>query len=187
MTKLSKEEEKNLINEAKSSVAAFGRLYDIYFDSIYVYVRYKVNTKEDAEDIVSDVFVKAMKNLKGFEWRGFSFSAWLYKIAHNLVVDYYRKSKKKKAVSLETTKGFLVDELSESPELQAQKGSDIGILLDMLARMPDTQREVVYLRYIKDLSIEETVEVTGKSVDSVKSLAKRGLAYLRENFKKLQN
>lgn len=177
--KLPLEEEKKLIERAKKSPEAFGELYDLYFDSIFTYIVYRVSGREQAEDITSQVFEKAMKSIQRFEWQGYSYGSWLYKIAHNLIIDSYKA--KKDTVSIEESI-LIKDEEEENIEFVTKKDLDLSKLLRAIEILPTEQREIVYLRYVKELSIKETVEVTGKSVDSVKSLAKRALNNLKKNL-----
>lgn len=170
------EQERELIELAKVDAQAFGQLYEYYFGKLYGYVVYLVGNNTDAEDIVSETFEKAMRNIRNFEWRGYTFGAWLYKIARNLVYD---KAKIKRTISLEDIENIL-----ESPNLSVEDQVEIKLetenLLRLIAQLSDDQREILALRYIQGYSIKETCAITGKTVDSVKSLVKRALAILRE-------
>jgi RNA polymerase sigma-70 factor, ECF subfamily len=178
--KISLEKEKLLVLKAKSSVEAFGRLYDLYVDDIFRYVFYRIGSSEDAEDITALVFEKALKTIKSFEWQGFRYSAFLYKVAHNLIIDKYKKVKE--SISIENL-DFEIQDETEGEQLDIATDSiNIGKLHKAIGELSDEQREVVYLRYIKELSIQETMDITGKTIDSVKSLAKRGLEKLKELF-----
>lgn len=176
MERYTAEQEKELIELAKVDAHAFGELYEYYFDRLYGYVVYLVGNNTDAEDIVSETFEKAMRNIKKFEWQGYTFGAWLYKIARNLVYD---KAKARKAVSLEDLKNII-----ESPNPSVEEQVEVNVatenLLKLVSQLGDDQREIVLLRYVQGYSIQETCIITGKTIDSVKSLAKRALATLRE-------
>ena len=129
------EQEKQLVEKAKESLQAFDSLYEHYLPKIYAYVLNRVANKEAAEDITSKTFIKAMTKIQNFEYRGYTFGAWLYKIAHNNLVDYYRKNKGV-SVDLEVIKETLgVDGDQENIERQA-------IVLEALARLPQKYQQV---------------------------------------------
>lgn len=89
------EQEHNYIQQAREDPRAFVHLYDAYFPRVHAYVRYRVHNVQDAEDLITEVFLKAMRGLCGFKWRNrHSFAAWLFRTAHNLVVDYYRRNER---------------------------------------------------------------------------------------------
>ncbi len=182
MADFSEKDEKKLVERAKRSINAFGKLYDLYVNEIYKYILYRVGRVEDAEDLTALTFEKAMRSIESFEWQGFKFSSWLYKIAHNLIVDEYRK--KKQYLSVEEIAEFTADEENESVAEEAGKNIDIERLMKEVAKLSDEQREIVYLRYIKELSIQETMDITGKTIDSIKSLAKRAIKILKDNLDK---
>lgn len=185
LEKLSIEDEKRIVSQAKEDIEAFGHLYDLFVDEIFLYISYRIGNKEDAEDLTAAVFEKAMRNIEKFEWRGFRFKAWLYKIAHNIIIDTYKK--KKITISVDDIAEFTIDEQQEAPDKEAQKSIETERLMKELSNLPDAQREIIFLRYIKELTIEEVMEVTNTSLDSVKSLGKRGLAKLRENMITIDN
>lgn len=174
--KLSLEEEKQLIEKAKSDPESFGKLYDMYFSKLYGYVAYMIGNGADAEDIVSETFEKALKHINRFEWRGYTFAAWLFRIARNLVYD---RAKKKSTVSFEDVSDFLGVSL-DNVEKQVEQRIELEKLQKDLLDLKADLREVIVLRYIEQYSIKETCEITGRSVDSVKSICKRALAALRE-------
>ena len=96
------QDEETLVKRAKQKdEEAFALLYEAYFDKIYRYVTLKVGNKMEAEDITQQVFLKAIKSIASFKWKGYPFSAWLFRIAHNQVVDYFRKNKKRASVELD--------------------------------------------------------------------------------------
>ena len=105
----------------------------------------------------------------------------MYKIAHNLIIDKYKKVKE--TISIENLDFEIQDESVEEQFDIALDSINIAKLHKAIGNLSDEQREVIFLRYIKELSIQETMEITGKTVDSVKSLSKRGLEKLKEIFK----
>lgn len=173
-------DEKKLVEAAKKDLNKFGEVYDLYVKKIYSYVAYLVGNSQAAEDIVSETFEKAMLNIDKFEYRGYSFGAWLYTIARNLVYD---KSKSKKTLSLDEIETFIGSK-EDDPEDLYEKKNNSDYLKSILLTLNDEQREIVYLRYIQDYSIKEVCKMTGRSEDSVKSLCKRALSKLKENYGK---
>lgn len=150
-------------------------LYDIYFDDIFRYVAFRINSREDAEDIVSQTFEKAMRSIASFEWQGYRFGTWLYKIAHNLIIDTYKKNKPN--VSLESI--YELNDDTENIEDLVKREIDSERLIKAIDGLAEDQKEIIYLRYIKQLTLQETIEITGKTLDSIKSLSKRALKKIR--------
>ena len=158
-----------------SCVAA---LYEHYFDKIFRYVSFRVGGDVDAEDITGDVFVRMLESIHSFKWRGFPFSSWLFRIAHNRVVDHYRKSSRKKTVPLESASATA-----------GQTSADIDALVDLtlsaeqvqsaMVDLTRLQREVISLRFAGGLSVAETARAVGKRENAVKALQHAGLRKLR--------
>ncbi len=168
---------KNLVKRAKKRDAeAFGEIYDRYVDQIFRYVYYKVGDYAEAQDLTGLTFLKAFENIDSYEFRDVAFSSWLYRIAHNLVVDHFRRQSRRETVSIE-----------EHPQLPDQEGNpdedvflemDFERLYDALSKLTHNQREVIILKFIENLSNSQVAEIMGISVGAVKSTQKRGLASL---------
>ena len=108
-------EEQQLVEAAKKSDEAFGKLYDRYFDGVYGFVFRRTDDEDVAGDLTSQAFLKAMQNLNRYEFRGLPFSAWLYRIASNEVNKYYRKKKRKVVFSLEEERvQDIIDEIGSA-------------------------------------------------------------------------
>lgn len=158
---------------------AFGLLYDRYVTKIYQYVYYKVGSTSEAEDLTAQVFLRAWEAIGGYEWREHPFSAWLFRIARNLVVDYHRA--RRDTVSLEGTDGG--DEIRPSDEelpdqsLQALFTSEQ--LRQAVSKLTDEQQEVIVLRFIEGYSTAEIASIMGKREGAIRGLQFRGLATLR--------
>ena len=177
---LTAQEEIALVQLAKKDLGAFAKIYDAYFPKLYGYVVYLVGNHTEAEDIVSESFEKAMLNLNRYEYRGFTFGAWLFKIARNLVFD---KAKARETVSLENT--LNADSIaasnsgSQTLEVQVVDQIDSEQIRKLINKLKVEQREAVVLRYIDGYSIKETAIITGRTEDSVKSACKRALIKLK--------
>jgi len=155
--------------------AAFGDLYDYYIDKIYRFVYYKTFVKEVAEDITSDVFHRALIKINSFDVKKGVFSAWLYRIARNAVIDYYRSQKFD--VPLEDV--FEIGTDDRTPEtIDALSG--LSKVTEYLETLTPKQREIITLRVWEEMSYQEIASVVGGTEDSVKMAFSRGIRDLRE-------
>jgi RNA polymerase sigma-70 factor (ECF subfamily) len=154
---------------------AFGVLYDRYIDKIYRFVYYKVYVKEVSEDIVSDVFHKALQKIKTFDADKGTFSAWIYRIARNSVIDHYRKDKGDVPIDDIFDVGF--DE--RTPE-SLDAVAALAKVSEYLETLSAKQREIITLRVWEEMSYQEIAAIVGGSEDSVKMAFSRGIRELRE-------
>jgi RNA polymerase sigma-70 factor (ECF subfamily) len=140
--RLAQEELQQLVRKASSGDAgAFGKLYDLYLDTVYRYVYYKVGLQAEAEDLTSQVFVKAWEAMPRYQWREIPFSHWLMRMARNAVIDHYRTAK---------PRGELDEALvSRDPEPQVEylRGERSRELEAAIRRLPEDQRTVIVLRF----------------------------------------
>jgi RNA polymerase sigma-70 factor (ECF subfamily) len=154
---------------------AITELYNRYAEGIYHYALVRVADMRVAEDITSDVFLRALEGLKSFEYRGVPFSAWLYRIARDRVVDYYRAcSRRKSTVALDES----IQATTGSPERAVLNGFDLRELQDALEGLSEEQRLVVVLRFLDGKSLSEVARQLGKTEGAIKSLQHRALAAL---------
>ncbi|MFC1958579.1 ECF subfamily RNA polymerase sigma factor, BldN family [Chloroflexota bacterium] len=173
------QDEESLVQRAKQrDQKAFAQLYEGYFDKIYRYVALKIGDKVEAEDMTQQVFLKALQSISSFKWKGIPFSAWLYRIAHNQVVDYLRKKTKRPSTLLDES---LVSGSSDSnPQLMTEHNLDTEQLLLATRRLTEAQREVISLRFTGELSTAEVAEIMGKSQGAVKALQHSAIVALRK-------
>ena len=160
----------------QGDAAAFGALYEQYAPAVARYLRHRLGGPEEAvEDLTAEVFVKVYQKLGRYEERGLPFSAWLYRIAHNQLVDHLRMLPRLPAQS--------IDDAGEVPEHGARRGFgqvlDRQVLDPALSRLTDDQRRVIQLRFLQRLSLADTAAQLGRSEEAVKKLQARGLATLR--------
>jgi RNA polymerase sigma-70 factor, ECF subfamily len=157
---------------------AFGGLYDKYIEQIYRFVYYKVFNKEITEDIVSDVFFKALDRIHSFDQQKAGFSSWLYAIARNTVTDHFRTDRKNE--NIEDIFDIGVDDrtIEQSDASKALKEVE-----DYLRKLNATQREIVILRIWEDMSYKEIAAVTGGTEGSVKMNFSRLIKKIREDLK----
>ena len=171
------QDEERLIQRAKQhDEAAFAQLYEEYFDRIYRYVALRIGDKMEAEDITQQVFLSAIKAISSFKWKGVPFSAWLFRIAHNQVVDYLRKSKKRVSVHLEES---LVASDSDPQEIYERK-LNIEKLALATKKLTLAQREVISLRFAAEMSVAQVAEVMGRSEGAIKALQHSAVVALRK-------
>jgi RNA polymerase sigma-70 factor, ECF subfamily len=166
-------DERLLVEAAQKDPGRFAELYEIHFERVYAFVARRVGDRDAAEDLTSDVFHKALANLKRFEWRGVPFGAWLLRIAVNAIVDRSKRQGREIAVD-------------DPPELSIQPGlgqvDDRARLFRMVDQLPEDQRHVVVMRFAEQKSIREIAQHLGRSEGAVKQLQFRGLENLRDGF-----
>ncbi|MCL0082398.1 RNA polymerase sigma factor [Dehalococcoidia bacterium] len=179
------EQEKELVERARNDAEAFGELYDQYYPKIFGYVLRRTASIESAQDITSEVFLKALKNLGQFRWRGFPFSSWLYRIATNEIANYFRNNKggtfclEKVSNSISISNPSTETELLEA-EAELKRHEDFLILHENLSKLPIKYQEVITLRFFENKQVKEISEILGKREGTVKSLLHRGLEKLRK-------
>ena len=179
------EQEKELVEKARNDTEAFGELYDQYYPQIFGYVLRRTASIEIAQDITSEVFFKALKNLGQFRYRGFPFSSWLYRIATNEIANYFRKNKDGKFCLEETSDLISISSSSAETELleaeaELKRHEDFLILHENLSKLPIKYQEVITLRFFENKQVKEISEILGKREGTVKSLLHRGLEKLRK-------
>ncbi len=180
--------EQALIERAKEDPQAFGKLFDRYYPAIFAYVLRRVGKWNDAQDITSEVFLKALKGLWRFRWQGIAFSAWLYRIATSEVGIYFRRAGRAPLSlnQLIEENGFepvsshdLIAEKLEA-ERQLERHRDFLIARSKIATLPMKYQDVITLRYFEQLSVGEIAEILRKKEGTVRSLVSRGLQRLRK-------
>lgn len=176
------QEEIELIKRAKEDKEAFGQLYERYADRIYNYIFYRTSNSADAEDLTARVFMRAMKHIPNYEFQGVPFSAWLYRIAHNLVANYHRDRSRRKIVALEDIIPWYADD--EGPEFVAQMMEDKEHLLAAMRRLPADRQELLFLKFVERLTNAEIGDIMGRTEGAIKSLYHRTLLSLREEMQR---
>jgi RNA polymerase sigma-70 factor (ECF subfamily) len=156
--------------------AAFASIYEQYSPLVYRFLRRRLDGSDEiVEDLTEDVFVKVYEKLDRYVERGLPFTAWLYRIAHNHLVDYLR--------SLPRTTAHSLDEVAEVPEVAAvaayRQVLDRQSLEPAMARLTPEQRQAIELRFMEGMSVAETAATMGRSDEAVKKLQARALANLR--------
>ena len=161
---------------AGGDLEAFGELYNIYVDAIYRYVFHQVRDRMTAEDVTEDVFFKAWKAIGSCKGKEQTFSSWLYRIAHNNVIDNLRRQRKYLSTDVET-----IAEVG-GPELGAEGRQEQQEVLEAISELPQNQRQVILLKFIEGLDNTEIERIIGKSQGAIRVLQMRGLATLRKRM-----
>ena len=171
------QDEQSLVQRAQQhDQEAFTRLYEEYFDKIYRYIALKIGNRVEAEDMTQQVFVKALHSISSYQWRGLPFSAWLFRIAHNQVVDHLRKKTRQPSVSLNES---LISS-GDNPHSITEKKMDIEQLMKAAVKLTAAQQEVILLRFNGELSIAQVSKVMGRSEGAVKALQHSAILALRK-------
>lgn len=182
MLEKSEKEIRELIKKAKKGESeAFGLIYDQYLERIYRFIYLKVSSREEAEDLSQQVFMKAWEAMYRFKDEGLPFSSWLYRIARNLVIDFYRT--KKPNITLEENITIEAVENSEERALENHEGEE---LIKALKELTEEQKDVIILRFIEGLSYKEIAKITKKNQPALRILQHRALNKLRKILKKEQ-
>ncbi len=168
-------DEKEIILRAKDDIRAFDYLYEKYLPMIFSFVMLRVNNREVAEDIVSVVFYKAMKNLALFRWRQIPFSAWLYRIASNEVVNYYKKERTQKRIK----KGVFTEDEPVFEEKQENRFS-YDFLHHYIRQLNQKEQEIITLRYFEKKPFAEISSLLGKNESSIRVIVHRALKKLEK-------
>lgn len=168
---------------------AFGLLYERYMGRIYNYVYYRTGNQYDAEDLTARVFFRAMHHIKNYQNRGLPFSAWLYRIAHNLVANWHRDNSRRKTIPLEDVhaSGHIQHDYPESALVQNE---DREQLLSMIRKLPQDRQQLLILKFVEHMTNAEIGQVMGRTEGAVKSLYHRTLLALREDidgFEKIEH
>lgn len=159
------EQDQKLVEEAKQDPEKFVQLYDKYFDQIFRYVSRRVNDYDTVQDLVSQTFYDAFAHLKDFEWRGFPFSSWLYKIAHNNVLKWYREQSKGHKVGLEEI-AEIADKTVDHQEAMVHQ--DLKEHMEkVMSQLEVEEREIVRLKYFEEVSNIEIAEIMGLSPNHI--------------------
>ena len=178
-------EETELIEKAKTDKEAFGELYTRYVDRIYSYVYYRTGDVAEAEDLTAKIFFRAMNHIPRYTDRGLPFSAWLYRIARNLVANWHRDRSRRRIIALDDITHWKVGQ--ESPEIETQLLQDRDALLKVVRRLPAERQELLILKFVDRLSNSEIGGIMERSEGAIKSLYHRTLLSLREEYEKEAN
>lgn len=171
-------QETQLIEQAKSGNAdGFAALYDMYIDDVYRFVLHRVGNTQTAEDLTSQVFLKAWDNLGRYKVRGLPFGAWLFRIARNTVIDHYRT--RKDTLPLEA-EAMLRPDPKANVAREVERRLEGEWLQTVLQHLTEDQREVLTLKFINGLKTGEVAKIMGKRQGAIRALQMRALQALAD-------
>ncbi len=167
--------ERRLMGARKSLETKLASLYNEYYDKIARYASVHIGNRTDAEDIAGDVFLKALDSLESYEERGLPMQAWLFKIAHNQVVDHLRKASKRKTVDIDS----VIIESDKDPEAIAEVNIEIERVKKAMEQLTREQREVLSLRFFGEFTSKETGGILSKTDGAVREMQRAATEKLR--------
>jgi RNA polymerase sigma-70 factor, ECF subfamily len=158
---------------------ALEELYLLHFDRIYSYLHVSVGNRHDAEDLTTQTFLKMLESIKRFRWQSAPFSAWLFRIAHNLAMDHFRASRRWQP---EEEVPEPVDE--EEPSAEAAAFQSIGrqSMLELIESLSHEQQQVLTLKFVFNFPNAEAATILGKTEGAIKSLQHRALVSLQKQL-----
>ena len=172
-----------LAQAAQGDGEAFGALYERYVGRIYNYIYYRTGNAYDAEDLTARVFYRAMRHIGNYRDRGLPFSAWLYRIAHNLVANWHRDNSRRKEVPLE--EGMHGRFTSGHPEHDLLQLEEQERLMRVIHRLTPERQQLLILKFVEHMSNADIGQIMGRSEGAVKSLYHRTLLALRDEYEHL--
>jgi RNA polymerase sigma-70 factor (ECF subfamily) len=170
-------DEERLAEALQGDKDAFGALYERHVGRIYSYIYYRTGNVNDAEDLTARVFQRAMHHIVNYTDRGVPFSAWLYRIAHNLVANWHRDRSRRQEIPISDAP--LVAK-GDPPEAALMRTQEEDALLRIIRTLPADRQQLLILKFVEHLSNAEIGDIMGRSEGAVKSLYHRTLLSLRE-------
>jgi len=161
---------------------AFGRLYDMHVDRVYRHIYYRVDNNADAEDLTQQVFIKAWQAIGRYRKTASPFLAWLIKISHNLVIDFYRSKKSEIHIDF----AIVPTKHETDPALLVENSFNQQEIRHVINNLKGDQQQVILMRFIEDFSYSEIAAALGKNEGAVRVILHRGLAKLKTILDKAQ-
>ncbi len=169
--------EADLVQRAtKRDEAAFAELYSHYVEKIYRYIYYKVGDASEAEDLCGQAFLKAWEAIERYTWTGYPFSSWLYRLAHNLVVDHYRTHRE----SLPLDDTIVTREEPVDPEIALLNSIQAQELRQAIGQLTGEQRQVIHFKFIEGYDNADIARMMNKKEGAIRALQYRALHSLQE-------
>lgn len=178
------DEEAIILRASQGDKEAFGLLYERYVERIYNYIYYRVGNTHDAEDLTARVFYRAMHHIHNYTQRGVPFSAWLYRIAHNLVANWHRDRSRHPEIPLSDAPTLHYK--GAAPETSLVQDQEKEALFRIIRRLSPERQHLLVLKFVERLSNAEIGAIMGRSEGAIKSLYHRTLMALREELEKME-
>lgn len=169
------------------SVKDFSKIYEIYYSRVFDFILRRVTSREIAEDLTSEIFEKILKTINDFQWQGITVSAWIFRIARNHLIDFYRKNNKhKKDTSLEDLVNYIV---SSAPSIESELESDENetTLFNSLRDLTSEEQYLIYYKFYEEMSNKDIAELTGMSETNIGTKLHRIRKKLARHIKKNEN
>ena len=165
--------------QAHTYKAALGKLYDIFFPKIFSYVTWRIGSEKDVEDVVADIFMKMVKNVSSYHTQKHgSFQSWLYCIAKNTIIDYYRTHKT--SITLDELPEIKIEETTLDVQLDTR--AMFIKIVTLLDKLPARQAEIIRLKFIAELQNKEIAQVLNINEKSVSASVAKGIAKLKKEL-----
>lgn len=161
--------------------AAFAALYDEFAQRLYAFIRIKVSSSEESEDILQEVFLKAWTGCRSLSLKDLNFSAWLYRVASNTINDYYRKKYREPEITPLENAAEIANE--DSPAIDAGARLQKNVIAKTMGQLPPHYKEVIELRFMQDFSVKDTAEIMGKNSITIRVWQHRAIKQLEQLFK----
>ena len=174
------EEQDTLLHASQGDLEAFGVLYEKYVERIFNYVYYRTGNVHDAEDLTARVFYRALHHIHTYTDRGVPFSAWLYRIAHNLVANWHRDRSRHQEIPLSDAP--TIHYKGDPPEVALMQTQERDSLLRLIRHLPSERQHLLILKFVEHMSNAEIGEIMARSEGAVKSLYHRTLLALRDEL-----
>lgn len=179
---MSYDNERDLVIAAKADPEAFGELYEKYVTRIYNYHYRHTSNPNEAEDLTSRTFYRALRSLQSYRETGAPFQAWLFRIAHNLVVNWYRDHQNRPTVSIDVDDAPRLISSLISPETWVSTAETQQRLLDVIMALPEDRKTLIILKFVDHMSNAEIAEVLGRTEGAIKALYHRTLITLKRTM-----
>ncbi len=156
---------------------AFARIYEHYHPHLFRYFKNKVNREEIAEDLAATVFTKAFESRGNYRWEGVPLSAWLYRIAHNLLIDHYRLSGRYQTIDL--SQAPPIADHKPTPEVEFQQWEREQLLKDLVEKLPPREKNIILLKFFEGYTNRAIAKMTGLSETNVGTIVYRVVKQMR--------
>ncbi|NMB53410.1 MAG: sigma-70 family RNA polymerase sigma factor [Leptolinea sp.] len=176
-------EDEALQRAIQGDAEAFSFLYEKYVNKIFSYIYYRTGSTTDAEDLTARVFQRALGRIDRYTQKGVPFSAWLYRIAHNLVANWHRDNSRRQEVALDDQINLVMS--GDQPEHQVVDYQEVEKLIEVIQRLTPERQQLVILKFVQQLSNAEIAVIMSKSEGAIKSLYHRTLIELRIKIKEI--
>jgi len=179
------ENEIEIVERAKKDDRAFEILYDFYFPKIYGYIFKRVGNFDIAEDLVSSTFLKVFTNLHSYNYKGYTFGAWVYRIATNKLIDHYRKEARTPETNIDDIEEPK-DKNSDMPEELMQRAQDRRLVQQVMRELHQKHQRILYLKFFAEKPNTIIAEILDTNENNVRVMLFRALKSFKESYKKYE-